>query len=230
LSREHPDRLTVTLSEGFNRFGTGGMAVVRFQAGENDARGHALHIPFPRTGDGFIEVVDVENETAVGRFVAAQILDVRIAAELHEDTCMRLIGEIGSHDGDGTAEESKRRFRHPAVFERQKLWYASLRRSQENIDWIKAALMSAELAELRAANSFSLLAAHLLTHAVLFYRIFFPLAHARGSVSGHRFTSDRDAGFHSGFVHAPWLRFAKVEDRDAIPISIIGLGNSVIGN
>jgi hypothetical protein len=183
LGREHPDRLTVALSEGFNRFGTGGMAVVRFQAGENDARGHALHIPFPRTGDGFIEVVNVENETAIGCFVAAQILDVRIAAELHENTGMRLIGEIGSHDRDGTPEESKRRFRHPAVLERQKLGYASLRRGQENIDWIKAAFMSAELAELGAANSFSLFAAYLLTRGVLVCRIFFPRAHVRGSVS-----------------------------------------------
>src|SRR5271163_762532 len=53
-----------------------------FAAGEDEAGGHALDVPLEGAGDGLIEVVDVEDEAAVGAGEGAEVADVGVAAEL----------------------------------------------------------------------------------------------------------------------------------------------------
>ena len=70
--------------------GVGGVAAVAvlgasLAAGEDEAGGHALDVPLEGAADGFVEVVEVEDEAAVGRGKGAEVADVRVAAELGED-------------------------------------------------------------------------------------------------------------------------------------------------
>ncbi len=76
----------------------------------------------------------VEDQPAVRPLVAAEILQVGVAAQLNGETGIRLVGEIGGHDGDGTAEERKRRGGHSAVLQRQKFRKASAGGPEQNVE------------------------------------------------------------------------------------------------
>ena len=60
----------------------GGVLCAGFAAGEDEAGGHALDVPLEWAADGLVEVVDVEDETAVGRGEGAEVAYVGVAAEL----------------------------------------------------------------------------------------------------------------------------------------------------
>src|SRR5947209_16584520 len=53
--------------------------------------------PLERTSNRLIEVVDVEDEMAVGRGKCAQVADVCVSAELGVQARVRQHREIGSH-------------------------------------------------------------------------------------------------------------------------------------
>jgi hypothetical protein len=78
-------------------------------AGEDEAGGHALDVPLEGAADGLVEVVDVEDEAAVGRGEGAEVADVGVAAELGEDAGVGAEREIVGHDRDGSAEEAEGR-------------------------------------------------------------------------------------------------------------------------
>jgi len=82
------------------------------EASEEEAGGEALDVPLKGALDGFVEVVDVEDEAAVERGVGAEVEDVGVAAELGGDAGVWMAGEVGGHDGHGTAEESEGRGGH----------------------------------------------------------------------------------------------------------------------
>ena len=52
-------------------------------AGDLEARREPLHVPLERAGQRLVEVVEVEDERALGRREAAEVREVRVAAELH---------------------------------------------------------------------------------------------------------------------------------------------------
>ena len=86
-----------------------------------DARGEPLDVPLPRPLVRLVEVVEVEDEPAVGGGEDAEVRQVRVAAELGGDAGRRATGEIGGHDRRGAAEERERRGEHPAVADRDEL-------------------------------------------------------------------------------------------------------------
>jgi hypothetical protein len=81
----------------------------------------ALDVPLPGRRKRLVEIVDVENELALGRSKAAEIGDVAIAASLHADARGGSAGEIGGHHCRGAAEEREGRGAHPGVANRQQL-------------------------------------------------------------------------------------------------------------
>ncbi len=89
----------------------------RLAAGQDEGRGHALHVPLEGAADGFIEIVDVEDEAAVGRGEGAEVAHVGIAAELRVDAGVGKHGEVGSHDRRGAAEVAEGRLRHELMLE-----------------------------------------------------------------------------------------------------------------
>ena len=90
-------------------------------AADLDARGEALHVPFPWSARRFVEVVDVEDRAAFRRREEPEVGDVRIAACLHLDVGCRGACEVRRHD-EGTAPvERERRNRHALVAEGEQL-------------------------------------------------------------------------------------------------------------
>ncbi len=77
--------LAVALGEGEDGVVAGACFARRLAAGEDEAGGHALEVPLEGTADGLVEVVDVEDEAAVGRGEGAEVAHVRVAAELGDD-------------------------------------------------------------------------------------------------------------------------------------------------
>src|ERR1700691_6701888 len=83
--------------------------IPRLASGENKARGHALNVPFPGSHDGFVEVIDIEYEPAVGCFERTEVLHVSIAADLGHQMGSRHDRQVGSHERHRTTEESEGR-------------------------------------------------------------------------------------------------------------------------
>ena len=65
--------------------------------GENKAGGQALHVPFPRSGERFIQIVDVENDPSLRCGERAEVEKVTIAASLHAQPGGGRVGQIGGH-------------------------------------------------------------------------------------------------------------------------------------
>ena len=64
---------------------------------DDETRGEPLDIPFERTGQGFVEVVDVEHQPAFGRRVCTEVGEVRVATELRVQPRRRRPIEVGGH-------------------------------------------------------------------------------------------------------------------------------------
>src|SRR5215831_3738037 len=84
-------------------------------AGDHKARDKTLDVPFPRRDCCFVEIIDVENELALGRGEATEVQQVTIAAGLHIHAGHWGPGKIAGHDCSGAAIERERRDHHPAV-------------------------------------------------------------------------------------------------------------------
>ena len=78
-----------------------------FPAREDEAGGETLDVVLERATDGFVEVIDVEDEATVGSGKGSEVEDVGVAAELCGDASIGMAGEVGGHDGDGAAKEAE---------------------------------------------------------------------------------------------------------------------------
>jgi hypothetical protein len=77
----------VALDAPFHSLPGGGFLVTGTTSGQHQRGGHALQVPFEGSADGLIEVVDVEDQSAVGRGISTQVAHMRVAAELADDAC-----------------------------------------------------------------------------------------------------------------------------------------------
>ena len=98
----------VAFGEVEHGFFAGGALDAGLSPGEDERAGEALEVPLKGTADGLVEVIDVEEQAAAdGAGVGAEVFDVGVAAELGEQPGVGVGGEIGSHDGHGSAEEAE---------------------------------------------------------------------------------------------------------------------------
>ena len=74
-----------------------------------------LDVPLPRSGLGFVEVIQIEDLVAFGRGEGAEVVKMRVAADLQLDARGRCAAQIGRHDRRGAPVEGERRRHHPAV-------------------------------------------------------------------------------------------------------------------
>src|SRR4051794_19777991 len=97
--RREPAHLTPVFAGGAR---DGGAAIARLEAAvepcDLEARGQALDVPLERAGMRLVEVVDVEDQAAVGRGEHAEVAEVRVPAELDGQIRARSGGEIAGHD------------------------------------------------------------------------------------------------------------------------------------
>ena len=82
---------------------------------DDEAGGQALDIPFERTGQRLIEVVDIEHEGSFRRPIHTEIGQVGVTAQLHGQAACRDGRQIHSHDGGAAAVEREGRGQHAAV-------------------------------------------------------------------------------------------------------------------
>ena len=90
------------------------------------------------SGKRLVEVVEAEDELAVGRGEAAEVRQVGIAAELGVEPGARAGGQIRRHQVGGAAVERERRDEHAAVADRNELRHAGLRLLLEQLDGVRA--------------------------------------------------------------------------------------------
>ena len=105
--------------------------------GHRAARGQPLHVPLPRRGQGFVEVVDVEGEAAVGCRVRAEVQEMRVAARLHVDAGLRGPREIPRHHHRRAPEEREVGLEHPRVAHGHEIGQAPAVRLLEQVDRIR---------------------------------------------------------------------------------------------
>ena len=89
-------------------------------------------------GKRLVEVVEAEDELAVGRGEAAEVRQVGVAAELRVEPGPRARREIRGHQVRGAAVERERRDEHAAVADRNELRHAGLRLLLEQLDGVGA--------------------------------------------------------------------------------------------
>src|SRR6516165_10414000 len=74
-----------------------------------------LDVPLPRSGQGLIEIVDIEDDAAFRRGKSAEVEEVAITARLHRQSGGWRSRQVGGHHTCGPAIEGKGRLEHPAV-------------------------------------------------------------------------------------------------------------------
>ena len=90
------------------------------------AGGQPLDVPFPRAGRRLIEVVDVEDQAALGGAEDAEVRQVRIPARLHRQPGHRSMGKVAGHRQRRAAVERERGDHHPAPPDRHQLRHPRL--------------------------------------------------------------------------------------------------------
>ena len=90
-------------------------------AADREARRQALHVPLPRAWRRLVEVVDVEDQVALGRAEDSEVRQMRVPAQLYPEPRVWCVRQIRSHDQRAAAVERKRRHQHPAVADRHQL-------------------------------------------------------------------------------------------------------------
>ena len=83
--------------------------------GHLEADRQTLHVPFPRPGQGLVEVVHVEHERALRGGEDPEVHQVRVSAGLHAQPGTGGGGEVGRHHVGGAAIEGKGRDHHAPV-------------------------------------------------------------------------------------------------------------------
>ena len=101
--------------------------------GDLEARREPLDVPLPGPGQRLVEVVDVEDQLAVGRGVAAEVGEVRVAAELGPEAGRRRGREVGGHHRGRPAVEGERGDQHARVSQRHELRDPRLRLALEHV-------------------------------------------------------------------------------------------------
>ena len=109
---------------------------VAVTAGDLEARGEPLQVPLERAWMRLVEVVQVEDELALGGGVASDVGEVGVAAKLRVEAYARRRGEVVRHDRRRAAVERERGDEHPAVAHRDELGYAGRRLRLENRDGV----------------------------------------------------------------------------------------------
>ena len=75
-------------------------------------------------GQRLVEVVDVEDQMALGRGEDAEVHEMAIAADLDVEARGRRGCEVGGHDRGGAAIEGEGRLAHAAIANRDEMRHA----------------------------------------------------------------------------------------------------------
>ena len=111
----------------------------------------AVDVPLPWPGKGLVEVVDIEDQPALGCPETSEVHEMAVPAQLNHDAGVRCVRQIRSHHRRRTSEEAERRLRHPAVADRQQVLDAALALRNQHPDRIRS--IRRRLPNLRAPSA-----------------------------------------------------------------------------
>ncbi len=120
--------------------------------GNGEAGRQALDVPLERGRERLVEVIDVEDQVAVGRGKHAEVQQVRVTAGLHPDVGRGGMGEIPCHRRRRAAEVGERRGDHAPVPDRHKIRYPGLGLLLENGDRVRPVRRRLPLSMTRAGH------------------------------------------------------------------------------
>ena len=118
---ETPDALAVGARDCAGTVGGLVLVAAHEARRHRGTRGQALEIPFPRPGMNLVEIVDREDEVALGGGVDAEVGHVHVAAGVDERADDRGVGKIARHDRGRAAQEGERRSQHARKAHRHQL-------------------------------------------------------------------------------------------------------------
>src|SRR5271170_6180584 len=80
---------------------------------QHQAGAQSLHVPLPGTGESLVEIIDIENQSAFWRGIAAKVHEVAVAACLYGDPGHSRMREVMRLDDRRAPEEFEWRLGHP---------------------------------------------------------------------------------------------------------------------
>jgi hypothetical protein len=104
--------------------------------GDCGACGKPLDVPLPWRREHLVEVVDGEDQFALGRAEYAEVRHVHIATSVHKHSGRRQRRKVSRHHGRGSAQKCERRGQHAGVSDRHQLLNARAVLSLQNLDRI----------------------------------------------------------------------------------------------
>ena len=112
----HPPAVARTHAR--RRLGGLGLVAAHEARGDGSARRQTLEIPFPRPGMDLVEIVDGEDQVALGRGVDAEIGDMHVAARRHRQPGDRRARQVVGHHCRRAAQEGEGRGQHARIAHR----------------------------------------------------------------------------------------------------------------
>ncbi len=106
--------------------------------GDDETGRQSFDVPFPGTGQRFVEVVDVKHQLPLRRGQQPEVQQVRVPAQLGRDPRVRAAGQVGRHDRGGSPVEPERGLRHPAVADRDQLGHPSRGLCLKDRQWVRS--------------------------------------------------------------------------------------------
>ena len=133
-----PQPLTIAARAGNRGIAAGIIRQAVRPRGEREGGDKTRDVPVPWRRQGFIEIVDVEDDLAFRGGEAAEIEQMTIAGGLDMEASCRGSREVCRHDTRGAATESKRRLRHAAKLDRNQFGHPVLVGFAQQIDRVGA--------------------------------------------------------------------------------------------
>ena len=142
LHRTHSGVFAQALPIGTNAFqnavpGLGG-GQVNIACSQDKADRQTFAIPLPGPGQGFVEVVDVKDQVALGGGEQTEVQQMTVATGLDPDAGAGRGREVVGHECRRAPHKGKRTVQHAAIANGQELWQAALARLFEYRDGVAA--------------------------------------------------------------------------------------------
>ncbi len=102
------------------------LAQTKMTSGDDHARGQTFEVPFPGRGQRLIEVIDVEDDIALGSGKAAEVHQMGVAASLHSEPGVRRMGQVSRHQRRRAAVKRERRLKHSPMANRDEIGHPAL--------------------------------------------------------------------------------------------------------
>ncbi|MCY1184322.1 hypothetical protein D9M73_250050 [compost metagenome] len=82
---------------------------------DGEADRQAFDIPLPGGGKGFVEIIDVKNQIALGCREQSEVQQVTITARLYPNAGVGEAGQVMNHQSRRTAQEGEGAAQHASI-------------------------------------------------------------------------------------------------------------------